>query len=224
MPSHGLEACQAGDRLGVEAAEFRHLGQQARRGDARHARDRRQDLGPPGQPLVFGQPLPDRGIDGGQMPVELRQPMLVLLLQQPMPNLRLAVQGGGAVFDQRVARHLQFLTRSDHRLPGGALPEAPPGLDHLKAHSSPIVNRQAENGARGPVAGHAPVAPLPSCHKPGRTNLGPLAARPHLFPVPDRLPGRPTSDPGGPGLRRLYGLFSGVGVAVSVTVPRKKYG
>ena len=139
------------------------------------------------------------------MPVDLRQPMLVLLLQQPMPNLRLVVQGGGAVFDQRVARHLQFLTRSDHRLPGGALPEAPPGLDHLKAHSSPIVNKQAENGARGPVAGHAPVAPLPSCHKPGRTNLGPLSARPHLFPVPDRLPGRPTSDPGGPGLRRLYG-------------------
>ena len=31
----------------------------------------------------------------------------------------------------------------DHRLPGGALPEAPPGLGHLKAHSSPIVNRQA---------------------------------------------------------------------------------
>ena len=72
LPSHGREACQAGDRLGVEAAELRHLGQQPRRGDARHARDRRQDLGPPGQPLVFGQPLPDRGIDGGQMPVELK--------------------------------------------------------------------------------------------------------------------------------------------------------
>ena len=43
----------------------------------------------------------------------------------------------------------------------------------------------------------------------GRTNLGPLAARPHLSPVPDRLPGRPTSDPGGPGLRRLYGYFRG---------------
>ena len=70
----GGEARQAGDRLGVEAAELRHLGQQARRGDARHARDRRQDLGPPGQSLVFGQPLPDLGIDGGQMPVELRQP------------------------------------------------------------------------------------------------------------------------------------------------------
>ena len=41
----------------------------------------------------------------------------------------------------------------------------------------------------------------------GRTNLGPLAARPHLSPVPDRLPSRPTSNPGGPGLRRLYGLF-----------------
>ena len=38
-------------------------------------------------------------------------------------------------------------TRSDHRLPGGALLGAPPGLGHLKAHSSPIVNRQAEDGA-----------------------------------------------------------------------------
>ena len=38
LPSNGREACQAGDRLGVEAAELRHLGQQARRGDARHAR------------------------------------------------------------------------------------------------------------------------------------------------------------------------------------------
>ena len=72
LPSHGREACQAGDRLGVEATELRHLGQQARRGDARHALDRRQDLGPPGQPLVFGQPLPALGIDGGQMPVELK--------------------------------------------------------------------------------------------------------------------------------------------------------
>ena len=81
LPSHGREACQTGDRLGVEAAELRHLGQQPRRGDARHARDRRQDLGPASQSLVFGQPLPDLGIDGGQMPVELRQPMLVLLLQ-----------------------------------------------------------------------------------------------------------------------------------------------
>ena len=81
LPSNGREACQAGDPLGIEAAEFRHLGQQARCGDARHARDRRQDLGPPGQSLVFGQPLPDLGIDGGQMPVKLRQPMLVLLFQ-----------------------------------------------------------------------------------------------------------------------------------------------
>ena len=46
-------------------------------------------------------------------------------------------------------------------------------------------------------------------NKHGRTNLGPLAARPHLSPVPDRLPGRPTSDHGGPGLRRLYGYFRG---------------
>ena len=38
-------------------------------------------------------------------------------------------------------------TRSDQRLPGGALPEASPGLGHLKAHSSPIVHRQAEDGA-----------------------------------------------------------------------------
>ena len=45
------------------------------------------------------------------------------------------------------------------------------------------------------------------------TGGGPVAARPHLSPVPDHLPGRPTSDPGGPGLRRLYGLFSGCGVA-----------
>ena len=64
LPSHGREACQAGDRLGVEAAEFRHLGQQPRRGDARHARDRRQDLGPASQSLVFGQPLPDQVPEG----------------------------------------------------------------------------------------------------------------------------------------------------------------
>ena len=50
------ETRQAGDRLGVEAAEFRHLGEQACRGDARHAR-RGQDLGPAGQYHVFGQPL-----------------------------------------------------------------------------------------------------------------------------------------------------------------------
>ena len=41
-------------------------------------------------------------------------------------------------------------TRSDHRLPGGALPEAPPGLGHLKAHSSPIVTRQAKAAVRCP--------------------------------------------------------------------------
>ena len=30
LPSHGREACQAGDRLGVEAAELRHLGKCSR--------------------------------------------------------------------------------------------------------------------------------------------------------------------------------------------------
>ena len=34
-----------------------------------------------------------------------------------------------------------------------------------------------------------------------------------VFVAVDHLPCRPTSDPGGPGLRRLYGLFSGWGVA-----------
>ena len=79
LPGAGLardrgETGQAGNRLGIEAAEFRHLGEQARRGDARHARDRGQDLGPAGQYPVFGQPLADFGIDGGQMPVNLGQP------------------------------------------------------------------------------------------------------------------------------------------------------
>ena len=36
-----------------------------------------------------------------------------------------------------------------------------------------------------------------------RTTGRPVAARPYLSPVPYRLPGRPTSDPGDPGLRRL---------------------
>ena len=56
---------------------------------------------------------------------------------------------GKAGGDHTALRPLDGLrrTRSDHRLPGGALPEAPPGLGHLKAHSSPIVNRQAEDGA-----------------------------------------------------------------------------
>ena len=75
----GARPARLGGRLGVEAPQFRHLNEQARRGDASHPRDRRQDLGPPGQSSVFGQPLPDRGIDGGQMPVDLRQPSLLLL-------------------------------------------------------------------------------------------------------------------------------------------------
>ena len=100
------------DRLGVEAAEFRHLGEQARRGDARQARDRGHDLGPAGQYHVFGQPLGDFGIDGGQMPVNLGQPRLALLPQQPMSKVLLAVPCGSPVRDQRVARHLQFLERA----------------------------------------------------------------------------------------------------------------
>ena len=40
------------------------------------------------------------------------------------------------------------------RLPGDALPEAPPGLGHLKAHSSLIVNRQAEDGGAVDAPGH----------------------------------------------------------------------
>ena len=69
---------------------------------------------------------------------------------------------------------------------------------------TPQGRSAAENGARGPVAGHAPVAPLPSCHRPG----GPTSARwPHartssLFPVAclaaPRLtvPGRPDGPEG----------------------------
>ena len=77
---------------------------------------------------------------------------------------------------------------------------------------------------QGPRRAHrAARARRPRCHRHGRTNLGPLAARPHLSPVPGRLPGRPTSDPGGPGLRRLYGLFSGCGVAGAGTPVGEKY-
>ena len=57
--------------------------------------------------------------------------------------------------DQTALRPLDGLrrTRSDHRLPGGALPGAPLGWAHLKAHSSPIVNRQAEDPRSGLTAG-----------------------------------------------------------------------
>ena len=57
---------------------------------------------------------------------------------------------------------------------------------------------RAGTGGRGAHTGW----PEPGAAMPGS---GPVAARPHLSPVPDRLPGRPTSDPSGPGLRRLYG-------------------
>ena len=63
--------------------------------------------------------------------------------------------------------------------------------------------------ARIPAAPAQHDRPWTRPHSPGAamTGGGPVAARPHLSPVPDHLPGRPTSDPGGPGLRRLYGLF-----------------
>ena len=43
-------------------------------------------------------------------------------------------------------------TRSDHRLPRRRFARGAAGLGHLKAHSSLIVNRQAEDG----------LTPLPS--------------------------------------------------------------
>ena len=65
---------QAGDGLGVDAAEFRHQGQQGRRGDVRHSGNQHQDLGLAGQHGVFGQPLAALGIDGGEIAADLRQP------------------------------------------------------------------------------------------------------------------------------------------------------
>ena len=72
------------------------------------------------------------------MPVELRQPILVLLLQQPMSNLLLAVQCGGAVFDQRVARHLQLLKGALHRRRCLGEPQVQ-RCSHLRQH--PRVHR-----------------------------------------------------------------------------------
>ncbi len=114
LPGAGLsrdggEPREAGDRLGVESAEFRHLDEQACGGDTGHARNGGQDLGPSGECCVFGEPLSDLGINGGQMPVELRQLRLVLLLEQALSSVLLAVECSGAVPDQCVTRHSEFL-------------------------------------------------------------------------------------------------------------------
>ena len=55
-----------------------------------------------------------------------------------MLNLLLAVQGGGAVFDQRVARHLQFLEGALRRRRGRGGPQVHRGA-HLRQH--PRVHR-----------------------------------------------------------------------------------
>ena len=114
LPSAGLsrdggEPREAGRRLGVESAEFRHLDEQAGGGDAGHTRNGCQHLGPAGDHGVFGDPLSDLDIDGGQMPVELGHLRLVLALEQAVSNLLLAVECSRAVPDQCVTRHLEFL-------------------------------------------------------------------------------------------------------------------
>ena len=76
------------------------------------------------------------------------------------------------------------------------------GDEPKRRHQGPPRTQRAAGARRPRGPGRARAV-----NRHGRTNLGPLAARPHLSPVPDRLPGRPTSNPGGPGLRRLYGLF-----------------
>ena len=95
-------------------------------------------------------------------------------------------------------------------------PPAPGAAAPTPGGRSPAPSRTRTGPGRD-AAARIPAAPAqhdrpwtrPRCHRHGRTNLGPLAARPHLSPVPDRLPGRPTSDSGGPGLQRLYGYFRG---------------
>ena len=68
------------------------------------------------------------------------------------PRNRRIWHGGPALYALQSASSIRQETstgRSDHRLPGGALPRAPLGWVHLKAHSSPIVNRQAEDREAG---------------------------------------------------------------------------
>ena len=87
----------AGERLGARRPT--HPGEQACRGDARHARDRGQDLGPAGQSHVFGQPLADWASTAARSGCDSPS----VRLQQPMSLRRFRA----AVRDQRVARHLQ---------------------------------------------------------------------------------------------------------------------
>ena len=65
-------------------------------------------------------------------------------------------------------------TRADHRLPRRRFARGAAGLGHLKAHSSPIVNRQAKAAVRGPRvrADRSPAdrAAVPPASAPLRRN------------------------------------------------------
>ncbi len=104
----GARPGQAGGPGAGERAQFGHVDDQSRGGDARDAGDGGEYPGSAPQGfLALKQPL-DLVVDALQLALDLRQPLLVDPLRQGVAQVLAAVEGGGSIRDQRVAHRLQF--------------------------------------------------------------------------------------------------------------------
>ena len=115
LARHRRQARQAGCRLAVDHAQFRHLREQACGGDRPDSGHGGQHLGLARQHVVARDQLRDLGVQRRDLPVYLGQPVPQLPLQQLVTCVLLAVQSGGAVLHQRVPRRLQFVQIAPRR-------------------------------------------------------------------------------------------------------------
>jgi hypothetical protein len=144
FPLSGLacDGCKAGKGRGlfvIEAAEFRHGGDERVGGQRSDARDAAEDLVPAGEHGIGGDQAGDLGVERLDMPVDLFEPLAALALEEGDAEVLLAVQTRGPITHQAVAgidafSHLGLLRASggpDRRPEGGGHAGQQHGVDAI---------------------------------------------------------------------------------------------
>lgn len=104
----GASQARLGCLRAGHGAQFGHVNDQARRGDAGDAGDRGQDLGAAPEGLLGSKEPLCLGVDALQLALDLREPFLVDPLGQGVAQVLAAVEGGRPIRDERVTDQPQL--------------------------------------------------------------------------------------------------------------------
>ena len=117
LAGHGGQTGEAGGLLAAQGTEFGHLDHQGDGGEGGDAGNARQDGRPSGEVVLRSEMVLDGGLDGRDVPLDLREFEAQQAPDEGGSGDREPVPGRRAVLDQGLARPVQFLHSVERAVP-----------------------------------------------------------------------------------------------------------